>query len=357
LKNSAPQNLYSLLAISPTASTSEIKRAYRVLARRFHPDSGNAESSESLFQGVQEAYSILTNPEKRRAYDERHGFTNEALDHYTDYQKNQAQAPDDSLRNEAQQPSPDGEHSEGLAAQRFSKDRSGRKDFRGRVTQPLRREKEKPRSFWEKISGGSKQESRSDPDAGPAADVEDLRGERIFPFTIDALESVTGTSRELAIQDEHGPRTLRIKIPPGVVDGALLRMNCPGRGNAPDRPVQARVRIAPHPVVEREGSDIVLKIPITVREAIVGAEFDVPALDGPVRVKLPPAWDIGKRLKIRERGFDLPPGPRSDIYVKFYIVVPTAANAAVDEASRAIEANYLNPVRANVPKFLKHSEH
>ena len=141
---------------------------------------------------------------------------------------------------------------------------------------------------------------------------------------------------------------LKVNIPPGVEHNSLLKVDVPNHGK-----IRVRVKIQPHSLVERDGYDVIIKIPITIGEAFTGIELDVPAPYGSVRVKVPPRGNSIKKLRLKGHGVKNPHNDvAGDLYVETYVVAPTSQDGVVKDAIAAIEAHYREPVRKNIPKKL-----
>jgi DnaJ-class molecular chaperone len=320
------KNYYEILGIKPGAKAQEIKQAFRELARRFHPDSGGAESSEEIFQSILQAYEVLSNVDERKKYDEEHA---EDL-------KSRAQATYD--KEQKKQTATYSKFGKTSASMKVQQRPSASALFQA-IPRSLKE------IFTTKAADPIQQKKRDIP--------QDPRGDRIYQFTVDALESIRGTHRELAIQGYESPRIVRVKIPAGVIPGTFLNIQLSEKEGKPAETVKVRVNIVAHPLLDREGLDIILKIPLTLSEAVNGAEFDVPSLTSPVRIKIPPGWDLEKRLRIKGRGLEGPAGAGSgDLYIKCHIALPENINESLREKLEQAESLYSSPPRSKIPRYL-----
>jgi DnaJ-class molecular chaperone len=121
-------------------------------------------------------------------------------------------------------------------------------------------------------------------------------------LTVSFVDAATGTTRRISMPDG---KTLDVRIPAGVQDGHMLRLKgqgMPGRGDGPPGDALVEIAVAPHTLFRREGDDIVIELPITVREAVLGATLEVPTVKGKVRLTIPPGSGTGTRLRLRGRG-------------------------------------------------------
>lgn len=301
------RDLYEVLGAPRDADADALRKTYRKLARKFHPDvnPGN-KKAEDRFKELSRAYDVLSDPEKRKAYDEfgeislQGGFDAEAA--------RTAQRGFGGRRGGSRGPQPEFEF--------------GDMD-----------------DVFSRFFGGA--------EAGPAsrrrgADVE-------AELELDFLEAARGGEKKLtlALSQAHGAvksETVTVRIPAGVSDGGRIRLAGKGGAGArggPHGDLYATIRIRPHPVFRREGRDVVLDVPITVGEAIRGAKIEVPTLDGRATVAIPPGTDSGRKLRLRGKGIADPSGGApGDLYAIVQIRVPKDLDAdglAHVEALAALE--------------------
>jgi len=357
----AGEDLYIILEIGRTASVNEIKRAFRKLARRYHPDINPGDRhGEERFKRITEAYDILSDPLKREFYDVN-GF-------YTDGVLEQRGSPSNW----------------GFSFEGFDFSRSSTSDFseifghifgsRHRSRYPERGQDVEctiPVSFEESIRGVNSKISVSRlhscstcngtgqapgsrelacPPCGGTGKTTRIKGHLQFAVT---CSDCGGSGRAItACGDCRGEgltpvsNSLDVAIPAGAASGTRIRI--PGRGNAGRLGGQAGdlyvvVSAGTHPLFERKGDNIHCTIPLTVSEAALGTKIQVPTIDGPAMVRIPPGTQSGQRLRMRGRGAPslLNPGIRGDQYVEVKVVVPRIA----DERSKEIlrELARLNP--------------
>lgn len=281
------QDPYELLGVKRDASEREIRAAYRKLAKRYHPDlnPGKPEAAER-FKAINQANDILSDKEKRAKYD----------------------------RGEI-----DAEGNETPRARPFYRDYAEAGQHRRYSTG----------GGYEDIGADDLEDilSQAFGGAGPFAGSGRRPGGREFrmrgqdaqySLTISFLDAANGTTRRITLPDG---RTLDVRLPHGVRDGHVLRLKGqghPGMGNGPPGDALVEVTIAPHPYFRREGDDIVVELPVTVQEAVVGATLEVPTIKGKVRVTVPPGSGTGTRLRLRGRGI----GSNGHQYVELKVVHP-----------------------------------
>ncbi|MCB9688467.1 MAG: DnaJ domain-containing protein [Alphaproteobacteria bacterium] len=298
-------NPYTVLGVARDADADTIKKAFRKLAKQHHPDrnEGSAEA-ERKFKEINRAFEVLSDPERRAAYDQ---FGAASLE--PGFDANAARA----------------------WQQRSTGPRGG---FGGGADFGV----EDLLSQLFGAGGGRAPGGFSGGGFGGA----DVRAELSIDFRTAAL----GGERELRFGDG---RTLTVRIPPGIRDGETLRLA--GKGQPSPRGGQVgdlllTVHTAQHPVFRREGEDLYVDLPITVGEALKGATVEVPTLDGPVRMRVPPGTQTDRKLRLRGKGIARRGQAPGDLYARVVVVVPEAVRPEqLDEALRAIEGAYGAPVR------------
>ena len=299
------KSLYETLGVARDADADALRKAYRKLAKKFHPDANpDNKQAEDRFKEVSRAYDMLSDPVKRRAYDEfgdvamQAGFDAEAA--------RRAQANFGQAFRGAQGPGFEFEFG----------DAGGMDDLLGRM-----------------FGGGRGR-------GGPARNA---RGADV-ELELDFMEAVHVGEKKLTLATT-GPRggaqseTVTVRIPRGVGDGGRIRLAGKGGtspGSGPRGDLYATIRVRPHPVFRREGRDVLLDVPITVSEAIRGAQIEVPTLDGRATLAIPPGTDSGRKLRLRGKGVPDPSGgARGDLYVVVQIRVPKQLG---DEALKHLDA-------------------
>jgi DnaJ-class molecular chaperone len=302
-----PRDYYEVLGVKRDASEDDIKKAYRKLARQFHPDRNPGDKqAETRFKEVQDAYDILSDKAKRAQYDQ-FGFAGPGAGF--------------------------GGEEGGPRSYTF---RWGGEpgDFQGLDPESLRRMAEQfgagvdageanpfEELFSQRARGGGGSRRRR-----PPPPAEDAEANVTIPFQTAAL----GGSIDVGVDG----REVSIKIPAGIDEGKVMRLQgqAPGGGN-----LLLKIHIEPHPYFRREGNDLILEVPLALSEAVLGAKVDVPTLDGTkLTVKVPPGASSGTRLRLRGKGI-----AGGDQYIEVKVVVPAPA----DERSRELIEEFarLNP--------------
>lgn len=370
------KDLYAILGVSRTATAEEIKKAYRRLARKHHPDVSKEPGAEEKFKEISAAFEVLGDADKRKLYDEfgpealRPGFNPEQARMYRRY---------------------GGGAGFGGAGAPAGGSPFGGADF-----------------DLTDLFGDLFRQTGGRPTRSAGADIE-------ASLEVTLEEAATGAERDIAVQKPtacdtcHGegtapgsrPQTcptcrgsgrvrmagpvplnvpcstcrgsgmlegppcptcrgsgevsrtarLRVKIPRGVEEGSRIRLagqGGPGVAGGPPGDLLLSIRLAKHRFFRREGLDLHLDLPLTVREAIEGAEVDVPTLSGGVRLRVPQGMQSGRKLRLRGLGMPSLSGKSGDLYVSAQIRVPATSDPELLEAARRLEEGYAEPVRAHL---------
>jgi len=300
------EDYYKTLGVSREASADEVRKAYRKLARENHPDvKPDDAAAAKRFKEIQEAYGVLSNPEKRAQYD-RYGHAFQG-----------AAGGGRSYR------------SAGGAGQPDLNDIFGEGFDLGDL-------------FGGAFGGGAS--SARGPRARPRQSRgADARAEVTVPFTVAA----EGGKHDLHLNRDGKPETISVKIPAGIKAGGTIRLagqGAPGYGGGPAGDLLITVHIAPHPHFRRDGSNLLVDVPVTPAEAVLGAKVEVPTLsEGTVMLTVPPHTSSGKKLRLRGKGVPDPKTrDRGDQFVVVKIVVaenPTEEQMKLYDELRKTEPN------------------
>jgi curved DNA-binding protein len=316
------RDLYDVLGVSRGATTDEIRKAYRKLAKKHHPDMNPGDKkAEEKFKEITAAHEVLSDDRKRKLYDEfgpdalRTGFDEKTADQYRQWRQHGG-------RPGQEVPFDLGDYS--------TVNVGGMGDFDfGSI-------------FGDLFGGAGSRRGRrrGPPPAVPGRDAE-------AELQVDLRDAVLGAERDLRIDD----KTLRVKIPAGVSDGSRIRLSGQGGdgvNGAPAGDLYLVVRLRPHAAVRREGHDLYLDLPLTIPEAATGAEVVIPTFEGQVQLKIPAGTQSGKQLRLRGKGMpDLKGGARGDLYVVARIVLPEES-AALQAAVKPLQDLYKSDPRAGI---------
>jgi DnaJ-class molecular chaperone len=284
---------YKALGVSRTASPEEIQKAYRKLARKYHPDMNpDDKTAKARFQEIQAAYDVLNDPEKRKKYDQ----------FGSDFEK--------------MGPNPFGGGAGGHQVDLNDLfGGAGGFDFGDMFRQ------------FSGQGGGAPRGRRS----AAAQRGADLAAEVTVPFA----KAVSGGEVTLTLDRNGTPETISIKIPPGTVDGKKLRLRGKGQQGAGGRngDLLLTVHVATHPNFKRNGQNLELRLPITLNEAVNGAKVDIPTPGGTVTVTIPPMSSSGRKLRIKGQGVPDEHGNVGDLFVELLIKLPTTLS---DQAKKIL---------------------
>jgi curved DNA-binding protein len=299
------KDYYQIMGVARDASQDEIKRAYRRLARKFHPDVSKEANAEEKFKEVQEANEVLKDPQRRAAYDQL-GSNWRAGQEF--------------------RPPPDWGRDFEFSASSFGGgahiNDGDFSDFFASL-------------FGQRSPFGQPFSGRSGPGGGGRARGFAAAGEdHVAKIQIDLEDAFNGGAHTLELKapqlGDDGrvvvhPRTLKVTIPAGVIEGQRIRLagqGSPGVGGGPAGDLYLEIGFRPHRLFTADGRDITLTLPIAPWEAALGATVQTPTLAGPVDLRIPPNAKAGQKMRLKGRGL---PGPSAgDQYVVLKIVLPPA---------------------------------
>ncbi|MCH8506430.1 MAG: DnaJ domain-containing protein [Ectothiorhodospiraceae bacterium] len=294
------KDYYKLLGVDRNATQADIKKAYRRLARKYHPDVSKESDAEARFKEVSEAYEVLHDPDKRAAYDQLGASWKQGQDF---------------------RPPPGWQWSGDFDGA------GGQSDFS---------------DFFESLFGGMGSPFERRGGFGSSRGFRRRGEDQVVTTTITLEDAYNGASRTLNLQTritgadgrQHlEPRKLRVKSPAGVTQDQQIRLSGqgqPGQGGGDRGDLYLKINIAPHRQYRLEGRDVHLDLPVTPWEAALGCSLKVPTLGGWIDMKIPAGSQNGKRLRLKGRG--LPGKPAGDQYVHLKLVTPPADT----EAARAL---------------------
>ena len=312
------KDYYATLGVTKTSTDKEIKQAFRKLARKHHPDVNPGDkAAESRFKELNEAYEVLGDPAKRKKYDELGA-------NWRMYEQAGPQGPADSQWRTA----PGGQTGYRTMTPEEMEEMFGN-------TNPFS-------DFFSTFFGGG------DPAAGgdrgragsrrrqrPGRDVE-------HELELSLEDAYHGATRRLSLKQDGHARTVDVRIPPGVGDGSRVRVSGEGEhgvGGAASGDLYLRVRLAGHPLFEKKGRDLYVKVPVPATTAVIGGEAEVPTLSGkPARLRIPPMTQNGQVFRLK--GYGMPavgkPDDKGDLYGRVEAQLPAALSPAEREHWEAL---------------------
>ncbi len=300
------KDYYKILGVDRKASHDEISKAFKKLARKYHPDLNPGDkNAEDKFKELNEAYEVLKDEEKRRMYDQLG----------PDWQNGQ-------------------QFQGGPGFENFQFNFGG--DFGGGGSSGFS-------DFFETLFGGrGRGASGFGPDpfgnfSGRQARGRDVEAE----LSISLEDALKGGSRQISLQTSDGPKTLNVTIPAGVREGARLRLSGQGGSAAGGQPGDLYLRISflPHALFRVEGDTIVYDLPLTPWQAALGDKVRVPTLEGTVELSIPPGTSSGRKMRLRGKGLGAA-GNRGDEMVNISIKIPAKMTAEQKERWEALAQSY-----------------
>jgi molecular chaperone DnaJ len=342
-------DFYIILGVERAAHVNDIKRAYKRLARRYHPDINPGDRmAEAHFRQIAEAYETLIDPERRRQYDARghaagpvepptYGF--EGFDFSATVSGDAASTFGDLFADVIRQRDARQEAASARGADLHQAiDVSFEDAMRGgqRSVAVTRQERCRTCHGLGRLRVG---ESRCTACHGSGV-VKSARGHMVFSRPC-AQCGGGGRERQTLCtacdgrQVEMRAETLTLDLPGGLADGTRIRV--PGKGHVgrdggENGDLYITVHVQPHPVFHRDGDDLHVVVPVAVHEAALGAKIDVPTLEGTTKLKVPPGTQSGQRFRLRERGAPSAHGRRGDLIIEARLVLPTL----LDERSKEL---------------------
>jgi curved DNA-binding protein len=297
------KDYYDILGVSRDASKEDIQRAYRKLARKFHPDLNKEAGSDEKFKEINEAYEVLKDPAKREKYD----------------QVGKGWQPGDNI-----QPPPGWQHrsdfsraSGGPGETYFWDSESG--DYS---------------DFFETLFGGHFHNAFQGGPSGRSYTINRRGSDHQAVLRITLEEAFRGGTKTITLQSGNPApdkdaytreKSYDVKIPPGILPGQKIRLSgqgSQGTGGGGSGDLLLKVELEPHPRFRLQGRDLYTELALTPWEAALGAQIDIQTLAEPVTLRVPPGTQSGQKLRLRAKGMPNPKGPRGDLFAVMQIKVP-----------------------------------
>jgi curved DNA-binding protein len=296
------RDYYDLLGVARSATPEEIRKAYRTLARKYHPDVNKSPDATARFAEIQQAYDVLSDEQKRRLYDQ-FGHTG----------------------------TQDTSHPSNGRGQRWTV--HGTPDIEFEDLSELFESFFGPPGPFARGSGRGPSGARRERDSRRARSHDSVR----HVLAISFETAVKGGTERLNVTDEGRARMVEVRIPPGIEEGAVLRV--PGARAGLSADLLLTVQIGKHPLWRRgehedtgKGLDIYMDLPITVAEATLGSDIMIPTPSGKVEVHVPSGTPSGRKLRLKGRGIEDKEGRRGDLYAIVQIVPPTGRLSSEEES-------------------------
>lgn len=322
------EDLYQVLGVDRKATKDDLQKSYRKLARKYHPDMNpDDQKAKERFKRVQEAYDVLSDPEKRAAYD-RYG---------ADFEK---------LRNGGYRPGAAGAGSsfEGMDLDQVF---GGGAQFEGGFA-----------DFFEQLMGGGNRGGARggfNPggfNPGSRRPQTPMKGGNFeHELSIPLSTAITGGKVDFAVNGPGGVERLSVSIPAGVNDGAKIRLRGKGQpspqGGEPGDLI-LKLTVLSHPHFRRNGQNLMLELPVSLAEAALGAKVDVPTPAGTITLTIPKGSSSGKRLRVKGQGVKNKDGSQGDLLVDLTIRLPENLTEEDEAAIREIDQRHPQNIRAGL---------
>lgn len=333
----AVKDYYKILGVSKGATKDEIKKAYRNLARKYHPDHNpDNKQAEEKFKELQEAHEVLSDDEKRKTYD-MFGSAEFSPGGQTTWRR-----PGDPSG---------GSYQYTYSSQDFPGFEGIFKDIFGFGGEPRARRRTGGRGAGSSFRDIFSQGSREEPVKG-----KDLE----YQIEVDFDTAIRGGVRDITINRQKlnnvNTEKLSVKIPPGVSTGSRIRVQ--GKGESGSRGKQGdlylKIKVKPHPIFKRRQDDIYLELPITFYEAALGKQVDVPTVDGTAQLSIPSGVQNGTKLRLKGKGVqNLKSKDRGDQYVEVKIVMPDNIEEGDKKIFEELAKNNPYDPRTKLNKYMK----
>jgi DnaJ-class molecular chaperone len=308
----ATQTPYEVLGVKPEASPDEIRKAYRKLAKQLHPDLNPGKpEAEARFKTVTAAYDLVSDADKRARYDRG------------EIDEDGAERPRYSYR----------PHAEGAQGWKYEQGEMDPADLEDLFAMfggggPM---------------GGGARRGRGQGFAMPG-------GDHLYTLTVDFVEAAAGAKKRLSLAPDNW---LDVTIPPGIEEGQVLRLKGKGDagiGGAPAGDALIEIHVAPHPYFRRDGDNILVELPVSLGEAVLGGRITVPTVTGPVTMTIPKGSDTATQLRLRGKGIHRRGGAEGDQIVTLKVMIGDSGDAELTTFLETWEKKHeTNPRRGMVP--------
>lgn len=370
------ENHYKTLGITNAATLAEIRRAYRVLARRYHPDVNPGRSSEDIFKTIAEAYSVLSDPEKRQQHDLELERASESFAQTFDrahevFRRNQQAQAYKKASEQKPRASPTKNSTSDHNATR-SRDEPKKTSSKQSKHAPTRK---KPLARIRAIAQRASARLRDSSSLLTRTSVQALRGLRaserkksgttvsniaLLEASVSIHDAIQGARKTIEIPGTNGePRKISVVIPPGVRSGSIIRFR---RKEDPSEEIVVVVQVEHHAWLSIAERGLTMEIPLTVAEAISGGKIQIPSLAEPLLVTVEPGTQSGREVRLKNQGITHRDGTRGNLFVRFIVKVPEGdtlkeASANTDTTplatgAKAFDTFYASSVRSHLPRSL-----
>ncbi len=319
------KDYYKTLGVSKTTSTEEIKKAYRKLARQYHPDVNKKPEAEKKFKEINEANEVLSDPDKRKRYD----TIGPDFARYANAGNGGGQ-PGGFTWSSSGQPGAGGFEDAGAFSDFFRSIFGDEGGVSGTISA-------------DELFGRTR--GRRGPRAVPGQNIQ-------HELEISMPEAYKGLEQQIEVKDQAGKsRRLTVKVPAGVRDGQRIRLagqGGAGAGGGAAGDLYLLIRMRAHPLYTRDGDDLRMDLPVALHEALLGAEVTVPTLKGRVSLRIPPETQNGRTIRLAGQGMPRAGGGFGDLFVTVKAVLPTKLSDEEKECIRKIGEGHTEDPRRHL---------
>lgn len=298
------KDFYKILGLHPAATHDEVRRAFKILARRYHPDVNPGADSSDKFRKIAEAYGVLSDKAKRAEYDTT--YAKAGGSHKREYKTHQTQK---------------------------NHKKNSQKDFFSSVFDQAK-----------KIVAFQTRKRAVQEPVHPRGSTRKIS---VVEVSITVFESLSGISKTVEISEPEGRREVVVSIPKGARTGDTVKLS----SKSSREEILAIIKVIPHPFVSIERRGVIITLPVTIKEAYCGAALQVPTLDGGVVIKIPPLCASGSELRVKEKGIMKKDGTRGDVFFKISVSTPHIESDGLKLAAEALEAGYQRSPRSEILKL------
>jgi curved DNA-binding protein len=340
---------YKTLGLSSAATREEIRRAYRILARRYHPDVNPGKATDEKFRQISEAYEVLSDPERRKQYDDernvQESFSSAFDKAHQAYRKQQAAAKPHARPKPPPQPKPQPKPQQ--RPQPSPQPPPEPKVAKVSLKPKPSRLSALKKSLESSISRAKNILAKPPPPKAPRPTLSSLA---LMEVSISVFEAIAGVRKTVEVVEKDGElKKVSVAIPAGVRQGSIVRM----RSKDSSEEIIIVIRVAHHPWLSITHRGLTLDVPITVSEALSGAKIQVPSLGDPLLVTVEPGAQSGTEVRLKGQGIAFADGTRGDLFLRFLIKVPSVTGTPESPKTlEELDALYGTSIRAHLPRSI-----
>jgi DnaJ-class molecular chaperone len=351
------QNHYKTLGLNNAASAAEIRRAYRVLARRYHPDVNPNGNTEALFKEIAHAYSVLSDPEKKQQYDlelkQSTESFNDTFERAQEALKRNQRARAYAKQRHTKEPNssrPADSFQEGGGAQKPGSSKPVATRAR-RLAPTLPHLSDLPKVALGGIRRALVGLGLDSKLRSPGLSGTTVGQLALMELSVSMQDAIRGARKAVELADSEGvTRKVSVTIPPGVRSGSIVRLRSKER---PSEEIVVIIRVENHSWLSLADRGLTMEIPLTIGEAIDGAKVQVPSFGDPLLVTVQPGTQSGKEVRLKGQGVFNRDGSRGDLFIRFIVRIPDSPlSSEVRSTTELLSEAYTKDVRSHLPKRL-----